>query len=309
MQVPLDSFSPILTLPGGWQIDMGGALQTAAAVLAIVVAGALLVRLAHVFSRGTVRALMTREGTAGALSELSAAEMKKRQDTIETLLVNVVRFFVVLIAGLMVLERVFGLDIGPAVAGLGVAGIAVGLGTQSLVRDYLNGALILLENQFAIGDVVKIAGISGVVEDFTLRRTTLRDIDGALHTVPNGQITIASNMTRTWARVNEQIRVVYATDLDLARRVIDRVGAEMAADPVLAGQVLEPLHVERVDELGERGVSLLVQGKVAAASQWSVAGELRSRVLIAFNEAGIEMSQAMLLAGSYSPTGTNRHGE
>jgi moderate conductance mechanosensitive channel len=203
----------------------------------------------------------------------------------------------------MVLERVFRLDIGPAVAGLGVAGIAVGLGTQSLVRDYLNGALIMLENQFAIGDVVKVAGIGGVVEDFTLRRTTLRDIDGALHTIPNGQIAIASNMTRTWARINERVRVVYGTDLDLARRVIDRVGAEMAADPELAGQALEPLHVERVDELGERGVSLLVQGKVAAASQWSLAGEFRSRIPAAFDAAGIEMPRAVLLAGPNTPAG------
>jgi moderate conductance mechanosensitive channel len=309
MQVPLESLSPILTLPNGWQVDLGGALETAAAVLAIVVAGALLVRLAHVFARGIVRAPGARESTAGPESEVPAAEMRKRQDTIEALVVNVVRFFVVLIAGLMVLERVFGLDIGPAVAGLGVAGIAVGLGTQSLVRDYLNGALILLENQFAIGDVVKIAGISGVVEDFTLRRTALRDIDGALHTVPNGQITIASNMTRTWARVNEQVRVVYGTDLDLARRVIDQIGVEMAADPALAGEVLEPLHVERVNELGERGVSLLVQGKVAAASQWSVAGEFRSRILVAFNAAGIEMPQAVVLTGPYAPIGANGRAE
>jgi moderate conductance mechanosensitive channel len=302
MQGLLDSLGSILTLPNGWQIDLAGTPETLLAVAAILVAGWLLIRLAHTFARGTVRALMSRESAAGAAGELSVAEMKKRQDTIEALVVNVVRFFVLLIAGLMVLERVFRLDIGPAVAGLGVAGIAVGLGTQSLVRDYLNGALILLENQFAIGDVVRIAGISGMVEDFTLRRTTLRDLDGTVHTVPNGQITVASNLTRTWARVNETVRVVYGTDLDRARRTIDRVGSEMAADPALAGSVLEPLHVDRVSELGDRGVSLLVLGKVAAASQWTVASEFRTRILAAFHAEGIEMPQTVVLAGPNTPT-------
>jgi moderate conductance mechanosensitive channel len=302
MQAFLDSLGSVLTLPNGWQIDLAGTPETLLAVAAILFAGWLLVRLAHVFARGTVRALMSRESSAGTAGELSVAEMKKRQDTIEALVVSVVRFFVLLIAGLMVLERVFRLDIGPAVAGLGVAGVAVGLGTQSLVRDYLNGALILLENQFAIGDVVKVAGISGMVEDFTLRRTTLRDLDGTVHTVPNGQITVASNLTRTWARVNETIRVVYGTDLQTAHRVVDRVGAEMAADPALAGSVLEPLHVDRVSELGERGVALLVLGKVAAASQWTVASEFRTRILAAFHAEGIEMPQTVVLAGPNTPT-------
>ena len=303
MQVPLDASSPVLTLPNGWQPDLTGALETAVAVLAILVAGFLLIRLTHVFARGTVRTLMARESLGGAVSELSVAEMKKRQDTIEALVVNVVRFFVLLIAGLMVLERIFRLDVGPAVAGLGVGGIAVGLGTQSLVRDYLNGALIMLENQYSIGDVVNVAGVGGVVEEFTLRRTTLRDLSGAVHTIPNGQITIASNLTRTWARVNEQVRVVYGTDLDLARRVIDQVGTEMAADPALAGQILEPPHVERISELGERGVAFLVLGKVPAAAQWAVAGEFRGRILQAFHAAGIEMPQAVVLAGEGTPTG------
>jgi len=301
MQVWLDSLGTTLTLPNGWTFDAGTWIDGAASVLVIVVAGWLLVRLAHAFARGAVKALMARESVAGSVTELSTAEMKKRQDTIEALVVNVVRVFVILIAGLMILERIFGLDIGPAVAGLGIVGVAVGLGTQSLVRDYLNGALILLENQFSIGDVVNVAGIGGVVEDFSLRRTTLRDLNGTVHTIPNGQITVASNLTRTWARVNEQVRVVYGTDVDLARRVIDEIGAEMAADPSLSGQILEPLHVERVNELTDRGVTLLVLGKVAASSQWAVAGEFRSRLLEAFRAAGIEMPQTVVLAASGTP--------
>ena len=114
-----------------------------------------------------------------------------------------------------------GLDIGPAVAGLGVVGIAVGFGAQSLVRDYLNGALILIENQFGKGDVVRIAGVAGTVEDFSLRRTTLRDLDGVVHTVPNGEIKVASNLTRVWARINQDVTVAYGTDIDQAIEVVD----------------------------------------------------------------------------------------
>ena len=109
-----------------------------------------------------------------------------------------------IIAALMILGTL-GLDIGPAVAGLGVVGIAVGFGAQTLVRDYLNGSLILIENQFTKGDVVRLAGVAGTVEDFSLRRTTLRDIDGVVHTVPNGEIKVASNLTRVWARINQDV--------------------------------------------------------------------------------------------------------
>jgi len=117
------------------------------------------VRLTRLFVHGIVKALMDREATEGTAQELSAVELKKRMDTLDTLGGNTLQFFIVVIAFLMVLGHV-GLDIGPAVAGLGVVGIAVGFGAQSLVRDYLNGALILIENQFARGDVVRLAGVA-----------------------------------------------------------------------------------------------------------------------------------------------------
>ena len=183
------------------------------------------------------------------------------------------------------------LDIGPAIAGLGIIGIAVGLGTQSLVRDYLNGALILVENHYAIGDVVRIAGVSGKVEDFTLRRTTLRDQDGTVHTVPNGLVNVASNLTREWARVNEDVRVVYGTDIQKASDVVDRLGRAMASDPEWAARILEAPRVERVSQLGEYGVTLKVLGTVRASEQWAVSGELRKRLLAAFAAEGVEMPQ------------------
>ena len=164
-------------------------------VLAIAIAAIIAFRFTRLFVHGIVKTLLDREATEGTAQELSAVELKKRMDTLDALGANTLRFFIVIIAGLMILGTI-GLDIGPAVAGLGVVGIAVGFGAQFLVRDYLNGALILIENQFGRGDVVRVAGVSGTVEDFTLRRTTLRDIDGVVHTVPNGEIKVASNLTR-----------------------------------------------------------------------------------------------------------------
>jgi small conductance mechanosensitive channel len=285
-------FDPILTLPwNGEELKLAPYLSAAAAVLAIVIVAAVVIRLAHVFVAGIARALLNRENLEGTAQELSSVELKKRTDTIEALGVNVIRFFVVVIAGLMILEAGFKLDIGPAVAGLGIAGIAIGLGTQNLVRDYLNGALILVENQYARGDVVRIAGVSGKVEDFTLRRTTLRDQDGTVHTVPNGEITVASNLTRVWARVNQDVQVVYGTDIEKAIAVVDRVGQLLVADPEWGPRILAAPGVERVSALGELGVTLKVVGTVRASEQWAVDGELRKRLLAAFAESGIEIPQ------------------
>jgi small conductance mechanosensitive channel len=277
-----------------WTVDsdaVGNVAISVFDVVAIVLVAAVVVRLAHVFVRGVARTLLNRESVEGTALDLTAAELKKRQDTIETLAVNVIRFFVVVIAGLMILETSFKLDIGPAIAGLGIAGIAIGLGTQHLVRDYLNGALILIENQYARGDVVRIAGVAGKVEDFTLRRTTLRDQDGTVHTVPNGEITVASNLTRVFARVNQDIQVVYGTNIERATGVINGVGEAMATDPAWSDLILEAPKVERVSALGEYGITLKVLGSVRASEQWSVGGELRKRLLDAFAENGIEIPQ------------------
>jgi len=175
------------------------------------------------------------------------------------------------------------------VAGLGVVGIAVGFGAQSLVRDYLNGALILIENQYSKGDVVSIAGVSGAVEDFSLRRTTLRDLDGIVHTVPNGEIKVASNRTRTWARINQNVTVAFGTDIDKAIEVVEELGKTMAADPIWKRRILEPPRVERVESIDERGVTLKILGTVRASEQWAAGGEFRKLLLEAFAKNGIRL--------------------
>ncbi len=257
-------------------------------IVLILVVTIIAIRVARLSVRGLVKALLDREASEGTAQELSAVELKKRMDTLDSLGGRTLQSFIVVIAGLMVLGQL-GLDIGPAIAGLGVVGIAVGFGAQSLVKDYLNGALILIENQFGKGDVIRAAGVAGAVEDFTLRRTTLRDLDGVVHTVPNGEIRVASNLTRVWSRINQDVTVAYGTDIDKAIEVVDNVGRQMAGDPTWKRRVLEAPRVERVAALSEYGVTLKILGTVRAADQWSAGGDFRKRLLAAFKEHGIEI--------------------
>jgi small conductance mechanosensitive channel len=265
----------------------------------IVVIAMLLMRRSNVVVRRVVRTLLDREVSEGTAQELSAVEVRKRMDTLDQLATNVIRAFIALIALVMILGKL-NLDIGPAVAGLGIVGIAVGFGAQSLVKDYFNGALILVENQFSKGDVVSVAGVSGTVEDFSLRRTTLRDLDGVVHSVPNGEIRVASNRTRVWARINLDVLLAYGTDIERATQVVDDVGKALVADPAWRRRMLEAPHVERIEALGEYGITLKILGRVRATEQWAAGGELRKRLLAAFATHGIEMPrpQRVVLARS-----------
>jgi small conductance mechanosensitive channel len=271
-------------------------------ILLVVVLAVLASRGAQLLVRAVVRAILSREVREGPAGELSALETRKRRETIEALGSRVLQGFIVVIAALMILDKL-GLDIGPAIAGLGVVGIAVGFGAQSLVRDYFNGALILLENQFSLGDVITVAGVTGTVEDLSLRRTTLRDLDGVVHTVPNGEIKVASNRTRTWARINQDVTVSYGTNVDRAIEVVDGVGRSMAEDAAWSGRILEAPRVERVEALGEYGITLKILGTVRAIDQWAAGGELRKRLLAAFNEHGIEIPRPQRVVLARDPDG------
>jgi small-conductance mechanosensitive channel len=228
---------------------------------------------------------------------LLVAERAKRVRTIQHLVTRVGTVVIVVLALLTLLSQ-FGVDIGPAVAGLGVAGLALGLGAQALVRDWLAGIFILAENQFSRGDHVQIAGVRGVVEELGLRRTVLRDLDGAVHTVPNGQIAVASNLTRLWSSVNLDLEVAHGTDLDAVSERLDRVGAELAADPEWRGRVIEPPRAERVEAIAPGGVTLKVLGRVRAGEQWAVTGELRRRIVAAFANAGGSPAYPLHIGGA-----------
>jgi small conductance mechanosensitive channel len=214
--------------------------------------------------------------------------IKKRTDTLSNVFIQTGMVFVGVVAIFTIIAEL-GINIAPALAGLGIAGIAVGFGAQSLVKDIFNGVLILLENQYGIGDVVKIAGIAGLVEDVTLRRTVLRDLDGIVHSIPNSEIGVASNYTKEWSRVNMNISVGYGENLDHVIKVINMVGKELAEDPDWTPRILKAPEVLRIDEFGNSGIAIKILGETKPLAQWDVMGELRRRLKKAFDEENIEI--------------------
>lgn len=215
-------------------------------------------------------------------------ELSKRAATLSHFSVRTGAIVIFIAVSFMVLAEL-DINIAPVLAGVGIVGIAIGFGAQTLVKDIMTGIFILVENQYRRGDVVKVAGVSGLVEEVGLRRTVLRDLDGTVHSIPNGEIRVASNLTRGWSQVNMNITVAYKEDLDRVIGVINRVGKELAADETYAPLVLEAPHVLRVDEFQESGVAIKILGKTRPIKQWEVMGEMRRRLKKAFDEEGIEI--------------------
>ena len=179
--------------------------------------------------------------------------------------------------------------IGPVLAGFGIVGLAVGFGAQYLIRDLIAGSFILMENQYRVGDRVRIGDVFGLVEMVSLRKTVIRDWDGNVHHIPNGAIEIATNATRHYSRVNLDVPVAYGTDLDHAIKVINRVGRELSEDTDWKGRIREMPQVLRVNNFGDSGIDIKVVGEVKPHEQWAVTGELRLRLKKAFDNEDIEI--------------------
>jgi len=214
--------------------------------------------------------------------------IEKRRHTLLSIFMGIGKTVIVITVVFMILSEL-NIPIAPVLAGFGVAGIAVGFGAQYLIRDFIAGTFIILENQYRVGDVAKIADIAGLVEEISLRKTVLRDLDGIVHHVPNGEIRVASNYTRHFARVNLNISVAYGTDLDHAISVINRVGQELAEDENWGNLIKSAPQVLRVDNLGDSGIDIKILGDVKPMQQWAVMGELRIRLKKAFDKEGIEI--------------------
>ncbi|MFH1688747.1 MAG: mechanosensitive ion channel family protein [Candidatus Eisenbacteria bacterium] len=215
-------------------------------------------------------------------------EREKQAATLGKVLRYVVRVTVWGMALLMVLKEV-GIDIGPILAGVGVAGLAIGFGAQSLVKDILAGVFVLIENQYHVGDVVRAADVSGLVEKITLRATTLRDLDGRVHVIPNGAIVVATNMTKQYSRYVLDVGVAYKEDVDEVMAVMKDVGDEMAAAPEYSAIITAPLDVLGVQDFGDSAVVIRVRFTTVPMQQWAVAREFRRRIKKAFNAKGIEI--------------------
>lgn len=215
-------------------------------------------------------------------------EIRKRSGILGKFLIRIGQWTIYLIAAFMVLSEL-GINITPLLAGAGIVGIAVGLGSQKIIGDLLNGAFIMLEDYYSVGDVVQIAGISGLVEEVDIRRTTLRDLDGIVHIIPNGEIKIASNYTRNWSRVNLDVPVSYNEDLDKVIAILNLVGLQLAEDEQFKEMIISPPQVLRVNNFGDSAIEIKMLGDTKPIKQWDVAGELRKRIKKAFDEEHIEI--------------------
>jgi small conductance mechanosensitive channel len=222
------------------------------------------------------------------IEEETEEEEKKREDTLIAVFSGIGQVLILLIVVFSILS-VLNVPIAPVLAGFGIAGVAVGFGAQYLIRDLISGVFIIMENQYRVGDVARVADVAGFVEKITLRKTILRDLDGIVHHIPNGEIKVASNFTRNFSRVNLNVSVSYGTDLDHAIQVVNRVGEELAKEEYWRDIILTAPKVLRVDKLGDSGIELKITGDVKPIKQWEVMGELRLRLKKAFDAEGIEI--------------------
>ncbi len=244
---------------------------------------------------GSVLAIRLLRGVADRIPGLMAAgeglaitEREKRARTLASLL-RTVGTTLVLIMAVMMVFREIGLDVTPLIAGAGVMGLAVGLGAQSLIKDVIAGFFILLEDQFHVGDVIQAAGVSGEVEQMTLRMTIVRDLQGTVHFIPNGEIRVASNLTKEWSRAVLEIGVSYEEDVDRVIAVLTDVGRSLARDETYGKFVLEPPQVLGVEALAESQVTIRLLAKTLPLKQWEVARELRRRIKARFDREGIQI--------------------
>lgn len=219
---------------------------------------------------------------------VDTVEAEKRIKTLMGILLGIGRVAIWTTAIFIILKEV-GIDVKPILAGAGIVGLAVGFGAQELVRDFITGFFILLENQVRTGDVAVINGTGGLVERIELRTIKLRDFSGVVHIFQNGKINSISNMTKEWSAMVFDIGIAYKEDPDKAIVTMQEIGNEMINDPVFGPRILEPIEVVGVDKLGDSAVIIRARIKTKPSEQWNVGREYRKRVKKVFDQKGIEI--------------------
>jgi small-conductance mechanosensitive channel len=218
----------------------------------------------------------------------SQDQLAARSETMASVLRKVTAVIIWIIAFVMVLG-VIEVNISPLLATLGVASLGLGFAVQNIIRDYLQGFFIVMEDWYRIGDWVTIAGMEGDVEKVTPRRTVLREINGTMHVIPNSQIQFASNHTRDWARINLYVTVAYKEDISHVYQVINGVCQELKDDPDFGTNLTTTPSAMRVSDLGDHGVDICIRGDTKPGEQWGLTGELRKRIKNRFDQEGIEI--------------------
>ena len=271
--------TPALETVGGWLIQHG------IRILIIIGLAYLIHRSSKVLTPRLIEGSITMRGRGRRARE----ELRKRTQTLSHILTQLIAIIIIIIATFMVLSEL-EINIAAALAGLGIVGIAVGFGAQYLIRDLISGFFVFLENQYNVGDVIKAANTAGIVEEMSLRRTVLRDLDGARHMIPNGEIRVLSNLTQDWSRVHLNISVAYKEDLDRVMALMRKTWEEMAEHPKWSHymQAKTP-GILRVNEFGDSGIVIKLVGATKPIMQWDVMGEYRLRIKRVFDEEGIEI--------------------
>ena len=262
-----------------WREDTVTFLHHDMPKLVIIVVGALVLsRLLRVMVR-RIAALQEKKLPSG----VRAQKIRTMASVITSVGVFVIFFWAVLQA-----LPLFGLNLGPLLASAGIAGLAIGFGAQTLVHDFINGFFILLENQYDIGDNVRIAGVKGTVEAMSLRHTLLRDEDGTVHFVPNSEIKIVSNTTRDWSQLTLRVTVAYSEPSDRIVKLLQEIGDEVRHDPAYAEDIVSDIQVPGIDRVGNGEAEYLMLVKTRPNKQYAVSRELRRRIKECFHMQNVQ---------------------
>ena len=251
-------------------------------IIAIFVVALIINRVLH-----TVISKLIRRVVRGDKYQNKEAEVK-REDTLIAVFEGAAKVVIWIMASMMILSEL-GIDIGPLIAAAGIIGLALGFGGQYLVKDIISGLFIILENQYRVGDAVCIGDKCGSVTDVNLRVTVLRDLDGVVHYVPNGQISVTSNMSKDFSKINLDIGISYNDDLEKVEQIVNRVGQELAQDENWKDKITKAPAFVRVNEFADSAVIIKILGDVTPGDQWAVAGEFRKRIKMAFDKEGVEL--------------------
>jgi len=257
-------------------------LQTSGLKIAIIIVAGIVVQI--VVSNLT-RRLLTSTLAKHVVGQRSDTGRKKRVNTLHQVFTKTLGAVIFLIVFLMVFIEL-GVNVTPILTGAGIVGIAVGFGAQDMVKNLFHGIFILLEDQYSEGDVVTLAGITGTVEEFDLRRTVLRDLDGTQHHIPNGEIAVASNKTKGWSRIHMNIGIGYSTDLKKLAEVVNTEGDALQA---AHEAVIEPPRLAGVEEFADSSIIVKILGKVQPGKQWELSREFRKMLKEAFEREKIEI--------------------
>jgi len=257
-------------------------LQASGLKIAVIIVAGII---AQLLISSVTRRLLVSVLAKHVVGKRSDTGRKKRIDTLHQVFTKTMSVVIFLIVLLMVFVEL-GINITPILTGAGIVGIAIGFGAQDMVKNLFHGIFILLEDQYSEGDVVAVAGVTGTVESFDLRRTVLRDLDGVQHHIPNGEIAIASNKTKGWSGINLDIGIGYGTDLQKLKEVVDKAGSELK---LAHDEVLEAPKLAGVEEFADSAIVVKILGKVQPGKQWEMSREFRKMLKEAFDRENIEI--------------------